>query len=74
MNQGSLSVDQTGVSKPGSLVGDLFQDPPPAAPVIEAQLLYIQMDPKMVVEELVNGKRSKHPVSKQGRGLGTTSK
>ena len=67
-----MSVDQTGVLKTGSLVGEWFQDPPPASPVVRPQILYIQMYLTAVVGEPSNGEKSKHPISKQEGGLGTT--
>ena len=55
-----------------SLAGDLFRDPPPASPVVGPKILYIQIYLTMVVGEPVNGEESKHSISKQGGGLGTT--
>ena len=67
-----MSVDPTGVSKTESLVGEWFQDPPPTSPVIRPQILCVQMYLTVVVGESPNGEKSKHPISKQEGGLGTT--
>lgn len=69
---GSLSVYQTGISETEILVGELFQDPPPASRVLGPQILYIQMYLTMVVKEVLNGEKSKYPISKQEGGTTLT--